>query len=76
MTKKVQNKKQYLKKTIDHWQILEFSQILDLRSSSDTPQRLKAELCQKVVATSCSHQKATTEICSLKVFVLNFEVGV
>ena len=69
MTKKVQNKKQYLKKTIHHWQILEFSQILDLRSFSDTPQRLKAELCQKVV-------EATTEICSLKVCALSFEVVV
>ena len=69
MTKKVQNKKQYLKKTIHHWQILEISQILDPRSFSDTPQRFKAEPCQNVV-------EATTEICSLKVCALNFEVVV
>ena len=67
MTKKVQNKKQYLKKTRCHWQILEFSQMLDLRLFSDTPRKSKAELCQKVV-------EATTEICSLKVCALSFEV--
>ena len=41
--------------------------MLDLRLFSDTPRKSKAELCQKVV-------EATTEICSLKVCALSFEV--
>ena len=65
MTKHVQNPKRSLKAR-DQWQIQKLRQILGLRYFSDTPQQLKAELCQKVT-------KAATEICSLKVGALNFE---